>query len=228
MAACLSRRTQLDSLYGLYRPTGRSDSSQIRPRPLTTTTTDTRERILEAAEAVFADNGYHDAIVDEIGRRTSLSKGGLYFHFPSKEGLFFAVLDRLADRLVKKAERAAGKEALALDRAEKALRAVLTTLSRKRQLARLLMVQGYSMGNQFERKRAEIFDRFASVIEAELKDAVTNGETVSLDPVLTARIWLGAVNELVIHWLYEGGASPAQRSDEIVSVLLDGVRARSA
>jgi TetR/AcrR family fatty acid metabolism transcriptional regulator len=194
---------------------------------LTTSTAQTRERILEAAEAVFADNGYHDAIVDEIGRRTSLSKGGLYFHFPSKEGLFFAVLDRLADRLVKKAEQAAGKEAAALDRAENALRAVLTTLSRKRQLARLLMVQGYSMGNQFERKRAEIFDRFAQVIEAELRFAEANGETVPLDAALTARIWLGAVNELVIYWLYKGGPSPAQRADEIAFTLLNGVRVRA-
>ena len=197
------------------------------PGFLTTSTAQTRERILEAAEAVFADNGYHDAIVDEIGRRTSLSKGGLYFHFPSKEGLFFAVLDRLADRLVKKAEQAAGKEAAALDRAENAIRAVLTTLSRKRQLARLLMVQGYSMGNQFERKRAEIFDRFAQVIEAELQSAAANGETVPLDAALTARIWLGAVNELIIHWLYKGGPSPAQRANEIASTLLDGVRVRS-
>jgi AcrR family transcriptional regulator len=197
------------------------------PGFLTTPTAQTRERILEAAEAVFADNGYHYAIVDEIGRRTSLSKGGLYFHFPSKEGLFYAVLDRLADRLVKKAEQAAGKETAAFDRAESALRAVLTTLSRKRQLARLLMVQGYSMGNQFERKRAEIFDRFAQLIETELQSATANGETGPLDAALTARIWLGAVNELVIHWLYQGGPSPAQRADEITSTLLNGVRVRS-
>lgn len=190
---------------------------------MTTGTTNTRERILEAAEAVFADNGYHDAIVDEIGRRTSLSKGGLYFHFPSKERLFFAVLDRLANRLVKKAEDAASGDGPALVRAELALRAVLTSLSRNRRLAKLVVVQGYSMGNQFEQKRAQIFDRFEKVIEAQLREAVDNGETGRIDPELTARIWLGAVNELVIHWLHEGGVSPAQRADEITSALVYGV-----
>ncbi len=192
---------------------------------MTTASGSTRERILEAAEAVFADNGYHDAIVDEIGRRTSLSKGGLYFHFPSKEGLFFAVLDRLADRLVKKSQDAASGDGPALERAENALRAVLSALSKNRRLARLVLVQGYSMGNQFERKRAQIFDRFADVIEAQLKEAVANGETGATDPELTSRIWLGAVNELVIHWLHEGGQSPAQRSDEIAGVLISGVKA---
>lgn len=191
---------------------------------MTTGNTNTRERILEAAEAVFADNGYHDAIVDEIGRRTSLSKGGLYFHFPSKEGLFFAVLDRLANRLVSKAEDAASGDGPALVRAEQALRAVLASLSRNRRLARLVVVQGYSMGNQFEQKRAQIFDKFAEVIQAQLREAVDGGETGNIDPELTARIWLGAVNELVIHWLHEGGQSPAQRADDIVSALVDGVR----
>lgn len=198
-------------------------------RLVTTSNSHTRERILEAAEAVFGDNGYHDAIVDEIGRRTSLSKGGLYFHFPSKEGLFFAVLDRLANRLVERAEEAAAAgNGNALERAELALRAVLSALSRKRRLARLMVVQGYSMGNQFERKRAEIFDRFASVIEDRLAEAVANGETAHIDPALTARIWLGAVNELVIHWLHDGGPSPAHRADEIANVLMNGVRAEVA
>jgi AcrR family transcriptional regulator len=199
-----------------------------RETTVTTAQPQTRDRILEAAEAVFGDNGYHDAIVDEIGRRTSLSKGGLYFHFPSKEDLFFAVLDRLADRLVSKAEQAAAGDGPELHRAELALRAVLTSLCRKRRLARLMVVQGYSMGNQFERKRAEIFDRFAKVIEVRLSEAASNGETVRVDPALTARIWLGAVNELVIHWLHEGGPSPAQHADEIIAVLMDGVRASAS
>lgn len=195
---------------------------------MTTTSPQTRERILEAAEAVFGDNGYHDAVVDEIGRRTSISKGGLYFHFPSKEDLFFAVLDRLADRLVAKAEEAAAVEGPALDGAEAALRAVLSALSRKRRLARLLVVQGYSMGNQFERKRAQVFERFAAVIESRLEQAKSNGETADIDTALAARIWLGAVNELVIHWLHEGGPSPSQRADEIVKVLVRGVRREAA
>ena len=47
-----------------------------------------RERIMEAAEAVLAEKGYHDAAMDEIVRRTEMSKGGLYFHFPSKGASF--------------------------------------------------------------------------------------------------------------------------------------------
>ena len=182
-----------------------------------------RERILEAAELVFADNGYHDALVDEIGKRTSMSKGGLYFHFPSKEDLFFAVMDRLANKLVKRAERAAAKADSPIAAAEAALGAVVSALSKRKRLARLLVTQGYSMGNAFESKRAEIFDRFAGVIQLQLDEAVDAGQIDELNTGLASRIWLGAVNEIVVHWLFSGGPSPAETAPELKKLLVASI-----
>jgi AcrR family transcriptional regulator len=187
--------------------------------------TQTRERILEAAETVFADNGYHDALVDEIGKRTSMSKGGLYFHFPSKEDLFFAVMDRLANKLVRRADKAANNADSPLESAEAALEAVLNALSKQKRLARLLITQGYSMGNAFESKRAEVFDRFASVIREQLDQAQEIGQIRKLDTDLASRVWLGAVNEIVVHWLFSDGQTPKDAAPELKSLLLSSVQA---
>ncbi|MCZ6538958.1 MAG: TetR/AcrR family transcriptional regulator [Chloroflexi bacterium] len=183
----------------------------------------TRERILEAAELVFADNGYHEALVDEIGKRTSMSKGGLYFHFPSKEDLFFAVMDRLANKLVRRAEKAALSADSPIASAEAALGAVVTALSKQKRLARLLVTQGYSMGNAFESKRTEIFDRFASVIRQQLDEAVETGQIDELDTDLASRVWLGAVNEIVVHWLFSDGPSPSDTAAELKKLLVASV-----
>ena len=53
--------------------------------------------------------------------------------------------------------RSALGEASPLARAEASLVAVLTALGRKRRLARLLGVQGYSIGNPFEQKRVDVY-----------------------------------------------------------------------
>ena len=185
--------------------------------------TQTRERILEAAELVFADNGYHEALVDEIGKRTSMSKGGLYFHFPSKEDLFFAVMDRLANKLVRRAEKAAASAESPIASAEAALGAVVGALSKRKRLARLLVTQGYSMGNAFESKRTEIFDRFASIIRQQLDEAVDAGQIDELDTDLASRVWLGAVNEIVVHWLFSGGPSPSEAAPELKKLLVASV-----
>lgn len=188
----------------------------------------TRDRILEAAEHVFADKGYHDALVDEVATATALSKGGVYFHFPSKEDLFFAVVDRLADRLISKVERESSTQPTAIGRAEAALIAVFSALGKRRRLARLLMVQGYSMGNAFERKRVELFGRFASLIRQRLDEASAAGEIPPVDTTIVAHIWLGAINELVIRWLYSGEPAPADALPILRSVLVEGTRASHA
>jgi AcrR family transcriptional regulator len=59
---------------------------------------DARAELLEAALAVFAERGYRDASVDEIAERAGYSKGAVYWHFTSKDDLFFALWDERVDR----------------------------------------------------------------------------------------------------------------------------------
>ncbi|WP_414167993.1 ScbR family autoregulator-binding transcription factor [Streptoverticillium reticulum] len=53
----------------------------------------TRQAVLEAAAEVFADRGYEAATITEILDRAGVTKGALYFHFPSKEDLARDVLE---------------------------------------------------------------------------------------------------------------------------------------
>lgn len=48
----------------------------------------TRRRILEAANRLFAANGYEGTSINEIMRACSLTRGGFYSHFSSKEELY--------------------------------------------------------------------------------------------------------------------------------------------
>ncbi|MGB4325725.1 MAG: TetR/AcrR family transcriptional regulator [Candidatus Nanopelagicales bacterium] len=52
-----------------------------------------REQLLDAARAVFVEQGYHAAGMDEIAERAGVSKPLLYQHFPSKLDLYLAILD---------------------------------------------------------------------------------------------------------------------------------------
>ncbi len=54
---------------------------------------ETRGRILQAAEASFAERGYDITSVDSICLAAGVSKGAFYHHFPSKGAVFVALLD---------------------------------------------------------------------------------------------------------------------------------------
>ena len=59
---------------------------------------DAREALLDAAAEVFAARGLRDASVDEVAERAGYSKGAVYWHFESKDGLFLALLEERVDR----------------------------------------------------------------------------------------------------------------------------------
>jgi AcrR family transcriptional regulator len=59
---------------------------------------DARAALLDAALAVFSERGYRDASVDDVAERAGYSKGAVYWHFSSKDDLFFALWDERVDK----------------------------------------------------------------------------------------------------------------------------------
>jgi AcrR family transcriptional regulator len=164
----------------------------------------TRERILDAALQVFAQKGYHRAVVDDIVRASGTSKGAVYHHFPNKEALFLALVDEFSARLAEAIAGAIAGSHGALGKVEAALRAGLETFARHRELARILLLESVSLGPAYQAKRAEVHGRFAALIRAYLDQAVAEGSIPPLDTRVATLAWLGAVNEVVIQWLHGG------------------------
>jgi AcrR family transcriptional regulator len=54
---------------------------------------DTRERLLDAAGALFAEHGFRDATIQEISRRAGANIAAVNYHFGDKERLYSAVVD---------------------------------------------------------------------------------------------------------------------------------------
>lgn len=170
----------------------------------------TRQRIVEAAIEVFAEKGYHDAGVDDIVRRSGTSKGAFYFHFPSKEEIFFALVDALAGRMASSVEEAISGQSRGVARVDAALTSVFSILSRHRKLAKILLVSAAGLGRTTDERFIAQRRRFAMLIKRHLDEAVESGAIPPQDTELAAYAWLGAVNEVVVRWLYTGQPDPLE------------------
>ena len=180
----------------------------------------TRLRILDAATDVFSEKGYHGAAVDDIVRGSRTSKGSFYFHFPSKQEVFFALVDRLIATLAASAEEAIAEEKGALAKVDAALETVFHTFSRHRKLAKILLVGGVGLGRAFDERLLAIHARFAYLIQRHLDEAVAEGAIPPVDTETTACAWLGAVNEVVVRWLYTGRPEPLEQALDTLKGLL--------
>jgi AcrR family transcriptional regulator len=183
-----------------------------------------RETILDAAFHVFSRVGYRDAAVEEIADRAATSKGGLYFHFPTKQRLFVELMRVTADKLVERVEREVARETDPVARADVALRTVLSTFAGHRTMARLLIVDALGAGRDFQVELERLHIRFAGLIQGYLDQAVADGIIAPVDTAVVSQAWFGALNEIVTRWLIADRPGPLEDAyPTLRHVLLTGV-----
>jgi AcrR family transcriptional regulator len=129
-----------------------------------------RERVLQAAKAVFSAGG-PDASLEAVARRAGVGIGTLYRHFPTREALFEAVYRREVQQLSELAE-ALKSEARPLDALRRWLRSNVEFVATKKGMsaALALAVHGSSELSAFT------FDRLTKAVGALLDRAVAAGE----------------------------------------------------
>ena len=188
-----------------------------------TPTQETRTRILEAAVKVFATKGYHDTKVDDIVSESKTSKGSFYFYFPSKQDIFLALVDTFAELLENRLHARIDSETSGMARVDLALRVCLETFSQYRGLAKIAFVQATGLGLAFEEKRRAVNDRFIEIIKSNLDQAVADGSIPVLDTEIAACAWMGALNEIVLRWVYTGQPDPIRTLPALRKLLLQSV-----
>mgnify|MGYP001176939649 CR=1 FL=1 len=170
-----------------------------------------RERILDAALAIFTTRGYHDAAMDEIAAEAATSKGGLYFHFPNKQAIFLALIDRLGTQLLERAEAAITAETDPGRQLDAALTVVLHTFANHRSLTRLFLVDALGTGPEIRQALLQMHDRVIALIARSLNAAIAAGTLPAMDSWLIATAWFGALHEVVLRWALTG--EPARLED---------------
>jgi len=98
-----------------------------------------REKILDVAEARFAQRGYAGVGLREVAEAAGLGKSSLFHHFPSKAALYGAVLDRVLERIELRMNRALSATGDVRARISDAVVGLIDTLAEDPPAARLLL-----------------------------------------------------------------------------------------
>ena len=80
---------------------GRPTSLKKIEPPAEPDSSSTKERLLQVAQALFAQKGFHATSTREITRRANTNVASLYFHWHTKENLYLAVYRRLFHQLTR-------------------------------------------------------------------------------------------------------------------------------
>jgi len=180
----------------------------------------TEERLLAAAEEVFADKGYHDASIHDITRRAGIGQGTFYFYFPGKLELLRALLMDISRQLRIVTSEATSRAATRLEAERMALTAFFHFAKTRRNLYRLIRTAEWvdpGLGRQY-------YETFARAYARVLEKAQERGELRRMDSETMAYCLIGVAEALHMRWVeWEGQPPPDTWIEEVMSFISKGI-----
>jgi AcrR family transcriptional regulator len=183
-----------------------------------------REKLLEVAEARFAQRGFAGVGMREVAVAAGLGKSSLFHHFPNKAALYVAVLERVVARIEAHVVPALATGGGAPARIERALAEHPAT-------ARLLLrslVEDEAFAHDAEPGFAEVEARIQRLVE---RFTALLGAPDTVQTLIGATVYhfaSGEFGEAVLGGPLFSAESVARRKREVKSLLLRGLGPASA
>ena len=189
---------------------------------------DSTQRILDVAEALFMDRGYSAITLRDIADELGIKQASLYYHFPAgKEQIFVAMAERLFERHREGLQTALHDADLNLN---SQLHAVAHWFSSQPPIKILGMFHADipALSRDHVRRLEEMArDAMYMPLRKAFVAAQERGEIRPTHPDLLAGSFLWLMDGLSYGETRFGAPSRAVMADDLISVLMDGLRPRS-
>jgi AcrR family transcriptional regulator len=175
-----------------------------------------RLRLIEAALALFAERGYHEASVEDIVARARMSKSAFYQHFDSKEHCFRELLAQEGGSLIHAVIAAAAVGVDHRDRMRRGISEFVDVCFQRPALARLMLVESVGLSPSVEEVRHQLQGRFAHMVAEEIRLAIADDPFYhDHDPQVFGRAVVGAVSDAVGYFLTHPGEDAESLGDSL-------------
>jgi TetR/AcrR family transcriptional regulator, fatty acid metabolism regulator protein len=184
-----------------------------------------KKRILASATRIFARKGFPAARVSDIARDAGVADGTVYLYFQGKDDLLLSIFQSSMDRYLEIAETIVGEVDDPAERIRRFAMLHLELLGADRDLAAVFQVElrgsRRSMSLLSRDRLSDYFELLAETIAAGQDRGQFRRE---LRPKMAARIFWGALDEVVTHWvLAEKPSDLVAAGSTAVEIVLRGI-----
>ncbi len=189
---------------------------------------ETQARILAAAAECFTRAGYDATGVAEICARAGVSKGAFYHHFPTKQALFLALLDRWLAGLDSSLQATRRAGMTMPQRLEELAETVEQVLEAARGQVPMFLEFWRQAAKEPQVWQASIepYQRFRSAFVAMVQEGIAEGSLRAVDARLAALVLVSLGVGLVLQGVLDPAAAAwPGAAGQAVRLLLDGLAA---
>jgi AcrR family transcriptional regulator len=191
-------------------------------------TAHTRARLLEAAEKIFARDGFEAAKLEEIAADAGYTRGAFYANFASKEDLFIALLAEEVEKRIASAREGAGaraRQALPREELHRAMRKnyIRTLKNRTWNILfieyKLFILRHPELREEVTKMQAKAHATMAKGLEEVFKGA---GAKPAVSPLAAGMALTGLANALGLD-MAVSKALTEEEVDKIMSIFFDAL-----
>ena len=190
-----------------------------------------RERILDAAERIFAENGFYNARVAEIARSAGVADGTIYLYFKSKDDLLICLFESRMERVNDLLARAVATVTSPTAKLLAILSTYLKLVGDNPPLAEVLTIE-LRQSSKFMKEYANPrFGEFLKLIAQIIAEGQRTGELdATIPPPHAARMIFGILDELALAWLLGGGDNfdIARAAEWVGRLVMNGLKTPSS
>lgn len=179
-----------------------------------------RSQILDAAQRVFSEQGFHRATVRDVARAAGVADGTIYIYFANKTDLLIGLLDRLNGTARRPSSLAMAATAPISDHVRAYLRERFEALWSNADLFRAVLPELLANPDLRARYYNEVIGPTMTLAEGALSGLHVSGASGELDIPLSIRIVAGSVLGVLALQLL-GDETLAARWQEIPDVFAD-------
>jgi len=156
---------------------------------------DRKEQILDVATPLFAQQGFQGTTTKQIAANSGVTEALIFRHFPSKEELYWAVIERKIN-LAGPAERMRERLQVPgtdMETLSGVAEEILERRAKDQTLSRLLLYSALENHRLSHRFFAKYVSELYEVLSDYIRQGIAAGRFRRVDPVLAARGFLGMV-----------------------------------
>jgi AcrR family transcriptional regulator len=155
-----------------------------------------KQKIIEAAMAVFSAKGYAKANIREIAQVAGISVGGVYLYFKNKEDLYKHLIAERKSSLRDAIEKTLGQTRTAAESLTAFIKLYLDYAVRHKEFI-ILHIREHGFAYGVHEKR-QFFSQQRKLIEKIIQRGIQTGEFKKCNPKQTATILMGSLRGIVL------------------------------
>ncbi|RMF06606.1 MAG: TetR/AcrR family transcriptional regulator [Candidatus Neomarinimicrobiota bacterium] len=186
-----------------------------------------RQSILEAAEKLFARDGYTATSLDRVAEEIEISKGTIYLYFKNKEDLFFSLIQERFQQLVETVAEKIAAAATLEELIETAVSVAMEETKKQHYLFRITSAEQAKVKSPAHRNLRKqmlaIRQRYIEVYSRALARFLPQAEPDFIKAL--ALTLIGTNNAVMMEWMIsQSKMDLAAYKSYLTHILLEGVR----